>query len=233
MKEPMMSLFALPRRFTGDPRVDATLGRLYAETLRVDPDARAAASARGLDESSPAFYAAMKHAYMPVTPDLGATLYLLLRATRPRVAVEFGTSLGIGALWMAAALRDNGGGRLVATEFEPDKAARAAAHLAEAGLATQVEIRVGPAEHTLREATPDAVGLVLLDGAKSAYLPVLRVLEPGLAPGALILADNTDMDGARAFLDHVDAPDSGYVRAALSTAALGATHPFTLLMRAG
>ncbi len=227
-----MVISELPARFTDDPRIDATLGRLYADTLRVDPPARDAATAHGLDEASPGFYAAMKAAYMPVTPDLGMVLYLLLRATRARVAVEFGTSLGIAAIWMAAALRDNGGGRLVTTEYDPDKAVRAHANLADAGLGAQVEIVVGAAERTLQDHAPEAIDFVLLDGAKSAYLPVLRVLEPRLAPAALIMADNAGMAGARALLDYADAPGSGYARAALSTAALGATHPCTLLMRA-
>ena len=75
------------------------------------------------------------------------------------------------------------------------------------------------------------IDFVFLDGAKSAYLPVLRVLEPGLRPAALILADNTEMAGARSLLDYADAPANGYARAALSTAALGAMHPCTVLMR--
>ncbi|WDD92007.1 hypothetical protein Bsp3421_001971 [Burkholderia sp. FERM BP-3421] len=72
---------------------------------------------------------------------------------------------------------------------------------------------------------------MFLDGAKSAYLPVLRALEPRLGPTALIAADNAGMAGARALLDCADAPGNGYARAALSIAARGATHPRTLLMR--
>jgi hypothetical protein len=83
---------------------------------------------------------------------------------------------------------------------------------------------VGPARREPVEA--------FLDGAKSAYLPILRVLEPHLGPAALIVADNTEMPGARPLLDYADAPGSGYARAALSTMALGAAHPCTLLMRA-
>ncbi|WP_415914127.1 O-methyltransferase [Paraburkholderia sp. J12] len=134
-----------PSYFIGDARVDSTLHRLYADALRVDPVARAAATGRGLDEGAPAFYGAMKDAYMPVTPDLGMLLYALARATAAREAVEFGTSFGISAIWLAAALRENGG-RLVTAELDEAKARRAALNLAEAGLAERVEIRTGPAQ---------------------------------------------------------------------------------------
>ncbi|WP_063834419.1 O-methyltransferase [Paraburkholderia ferrariae] len=222
----------LPSYFIGDARVDSTLRRLYADALRVDPVARAAATGRGLDEGAPAFYGAMKDAYMPVTPDLGMLLYALARATAAREAVEFGTSFGISAIWLAAALRENGG-RLVTAELDDAKARRAALNLAEAGLADRVEIRTGPAQQTLAAGLPDTLDLVFLDGAKSLYLPVLQLVEPRLRRGALIVADNTDMPDARPFLDYTTRAASGYRAAALTTEALGARHPCRLLVRTG
>jgi predicted O-methyltransferase YrrM len=43
--------------------------------------------------------------------------------------VEFGTSVGISTLHLAAALRDNGGGRLITSEVEPSRVARARENL--------------------------------------------------------------------------------------------------------
>jgi predicted O-methyltransferase YrrM len=223
----------LPSYFIGDTRVDSTLHRLYAHALRVDPAARAAATGHGLEEGAPAFYTAMKGAYMPVTPDLGMLLHALVRATATRTAIEFGTSFGISAIWMAAALRENGGGRLITTEMDAAKAQRAALNLAEAGVDTQVEIRNGPAEQTLAERLPDSVDFVFLDGAKSLYLPVLQLIEPHLRRGALIIADNTDMPDAQPFLEYTRREASGYRSAALVTQALGALHPCRLLVRVG
>lgn len=37
---------------------------------------------------------------------------------RARAIVEFGASFGISTLHLAAALKDNGGGKLITTEFE-------------------------------------------------------------------------------------------------------------------
>jgi DNA-binding transcriptional LysR family regulator len=42
--------------------------------------------------------------------------------------VGFGTSFGVSTLHLAAALRDNGGGKLITGEFEPAKIARARAN---------------------------------------------------------------------------------------------------------
>jgi predicted O-methyltransferase YrrM len=81
--------------------------------------------------------------------------------------VEFGTSFGISTLHLAAALRDNGGGRLITSEFEPSKVARARRNLEAGGVADLVEIREGDALQTLAADLPETIDLVLLDGAKA------------------------------------------------------------------
>jgi predicted O-methyltransferase YrrM len=215
-----------------NPQAEAVIARLYAETLRVDPVARQAARDRGLaEDSGPGFYSAMREAYLPVTPALGALLHLLARSIRARTVVEYGSSFGISTLYLAAALRHNGGGRLIGTEIEPPKAQRARANLAEAGLDDLVEIREGDAARTLAENPPQSIDLLLLDGAKSEYLHLLRMLESRLRPGALVVADNSDMGGASPFLDYARDERNGYVAAALLTEALGAHHGNEILMR--
>jgi predicted O-methyltransferase YrrM len=214
------------------PVIRNVLDRLYSDTVRTDPVERDAARQRGLvDDGASGFYAAMKRAYMPVTPDFGTLLYLLVRASRAQSIVEFGTSFGISTLFLAAALRENGGGTLVTTELEPEKARQARRNLAEAGLDDLVDVRTGDARETLRGLAASSVELLFLDGAKALYLPALKLLEPALAARALIASDNVDMPSAQAYVDHVREPSSGYVRVAFSTAALGASHGHELLMR--
>ena len=55
-----------------------------------------------------------------------------------------------------------------------------------------MEIREGDALQTLARDLPDSIDLVLLDGAKSLYSPILSLLEGRLRGGALIVADNAD-----------------------------------------
>src|SRR3954447_8470638 len=45
---------------------------------------------------------ALDEIFMPISAAAGTLLYLLVRATRPATVVEFGTSFGISALYLAA-----------------------------------------------------------------------------------------------------------------------------------
>ncbi len=157
-------------------------------------------------------YEQLKDLWLPVSRETGALLYMLARGTKARNIVEFGTSFGISTLHMAAALRDNGGGRLISSEFEPSKVTKAREHLAEGGLADMVEIREGDALKTLATDLPDAIDLVLLDGAKALYTDVLTLLESRLRPGALIVADNADHSPE--YLARVRSLGSGYLSVA-------------------
>jgi predicted O-methyltransferase YrrM len=101
---------------------------------------------------------------------------------------------------------------VISTELHPGKAARARANLAEAGLADLVTILEGDALETLAD-LPGPVGFVLLDGWKDLYLPVLRLLEPRLAPGALVVADDTVSMATQMtdYLSYVRDPARGYL----------------------
>ncbi|MGJ5177656.1 O-methyltransferase [Bradyrhizobium oligotrophicum] len=154
-------------------------------------------------------YTQLKDFPLPVSRETGMLLYMLARSFEARSIVEFGTSFGISTLFLAAALRDNGGGRLITTEFEPSKIARARRNLEEGGLADLVEIRQGDALQTLSNDLPDTIDLVLLDGAKPLYADVLALLESRLSAGAFIVADNADHSPD--YLAHVRSPDHGYL----------------------
>jgi predicted O-methyltransferase YrrM len=145
--------------------------------------------------------------YLAVTPTYGRFLYAMARACKATRIVEFGTSMGISTIYLAAALRDNGGGRLIGSEFQPGKVARARANLEAAGLGDLVEIREGDARETLKDAGGE-VDLLLVDGAFSLYLPVLKLVEPYLRPGAVVLGENAfDPD----YLNYVRDPANGYL----------------------
>jgi predicted O-methyltransferase YrrM len=155
------------------------------------------------------FYAQLKDYALPVSRDTGRLLYMLARATGARAIVEFGTSFGLSTLHLAAALRDNGGGQLITSEFEPSKIARARDNLAAGGLADLVEIREGDALETLASGLPDTIDLLLLDGAKSLYMDIFGLVESRLRTGAVIVADNADH--CPEYLEHVGEPNNGYL----------------------
>lgn len=155
------------------------------------------------------FYGLLKDFPLAVSRETGALLYMLARACGARTIVEFGTSFGISTLHLAAALRDNGGGRLITSEFELSKVARARENLKAGGLLDLVELREGDALQTLSGNLPETVDLLLLDGAKALYPDILSLVESRLRPGALIVADNADHSPD--YLARVRSPASGYM----------------------
>ena len=196
-----------------DPRVVTALDRMYAGAAG---DGAARRRARGTATAWPRAMTAQEHAdaaaeiYMPVSAASGRLLYTLVRAARPALVVEFGTSFGISTLHLAAAVRDNGTGRVITTELSAAKARAARETFAATGLDDVITLLAGDARETLVD-LPASPGVVLLDGWKDLCLPVLRLLEPSLEPGALVIADDIDQQDLRPYLDYVRAPDSGYV----------------------
>ena len=203
------------------PRVKETLARLFQEAEEKDPavfaQVRAAAAQRGGDARDSQYAALLGGALMPVDERAGRLLYILARSRACRLLVEFGCSLGVSTIYLAAAARD-GGGRVITTEQDAGKVRRARENLAAAGLAEHVEVREGDARETLRTlAAPDAkqdakIDLLFLDGWKDLYLPLLQQLEPALRPGALVVADDLALfpQVLMPYLAHVRDPARGY-----------------------
>jgi predicted O-methyltransferase YrrM len=194
------------------------LDRLFAEAASSSPMSVPAIAALPADERDrlmhsktdyARFYALLKTMPLAVSRETGGLLYMLARSSGARAIVEFGTSFGISTLHLAAALRDNGGGRLITSEFEPSKAARARENLEAGGVADLVELREGDALQTLASDLPEVIDLVLLDGAKALYPEVLALVESRLRPGALIVADNADHSPE--YLKTVCAPGGRYM----------------------
>ncbi|WP_206243919.1 O-methyltransferase [Novosphingobium terrae] len=150
--------------------------------------------------------------FLAVSPAYGRFLYMCVRASGARRIVEFGTSMGLSTIYLAAGLRDNGGGTLIGSDLEASKVARARANLEAAGLADLVEIRQGDALETLRD-VGGTVDLLLLDGAFSLYLDVLKLVEPHLRSGAFVLAENAFEPG---YLAHIRNPANGYLSQAVA-----------------
>ena len=159
----------------------------------------------------------MKDFYIPVSREQGNFLYLVARALNAQRIVEFGTSFGISTIYLAAAVRDNGGEVVIGTELEPTKHKTATENLAAANLSEVVDIRLGDATETLKD-VPEPIDMVLLDGWKDLYLPVLKLLTPRLRKGAVVLADNiyTFKKSLRPYVEYVQSGDNGFQSETLS-----------------
>lgn len=155
-----------------DPRVASALDRMYSESKNQMSLLRERRGTFDQPMTAQQRADAMSEFYIPVTPEAGRLLYSLVRATRPATVVEFGMSFGISAVHLAAAVRDNGSGRVVTTELSDTKIAAAKKTFAETGLDDVITILHGDALTTLAD-LPGPVDFVLLDGWKDLYLPVL------------------------------------------------------------
>jgi predicted O-methyltransferase YrrM len=122
-------------------------------------------------------------------PDTAALLALLVRATRARKALELGTSNGYSTLWLADALRANGG-RLVSVEIEADRSSQAARNLDRAALRSAVDLRIDDAGDVLKESADEQWDLIFLDAERPAYPGYWPDLVRTLKPGGLLAVDN-------------------------------------------
>jgi predicted O-methyltransferase YrrM len=190
-----------------DPKVASTLDRMYTASRDQMKLLRERHGQFDRPMTVQERTEAMSEFYIPVTPEAGQLLYSLVRATRPQTVVEFGMSFGISAIHLAAAVRDNGTGQVITTELSDTKIAAAKQTFAETGLADAITILEGDALSTLTELS-GPVNFVLLDGWKDLYLQVIKLIEPSLSPGALVIADNTEAADTRTYLDHVRSPDN-------------------------
>jgi predicted O-methyltransferase YrrM len=139
-----------------------------------------------------ALYARAERVHLAASRQTCTLLYLLARSSNAHFVVEYGASFGVSTLHLAAAVKDNGGGRVISSEFVSSKIVRARDNLNKANLLEFVEIREGDARMTLARNLPTTVDLVFLDGAKQYYPHILSLLEPRLRPGGVVVADNIE-----------------------------------------
>lgn len=198
------------------PKVAALLDRLFSASDEGDPELLAriqkeADERFGGQRYAPELAPLFDQAYLPVPPEVGRFLYVLARASRPKYIVEVGTSFGVSAIHFACALKDNGAGRLISSELSRAKAKAAGENLASLGLEGLVDIRCGDAFEML-ERLEDPIDLLFLDGWKDGYLPLLKLLEPSLHSGSLVVADDIKLFPERlaSYLEYVRNPKNRY-----------------------
>lgn len=141
----------------------------------------------GLDSHAHAFFA---DKLVALDADKAELCHLLCRAMGARRVVEVGTSHGVSTLYLADALRANGGGVVIATEHEPVKAAAARDSYVEAGLDGLIDLRVGDLRETLRD-LEGPIDFVLMDIWTEMVRPAMELITPHLRSGSIVVCDNT------------------------------------------
>ncbi|MGW4147278.1 O-methyltransferase [Streptomyces albogriseolus] len=185
-------------------------GRLLGD----DPDEALAAALRDSDAAGLPPIA--------VSPLQGKLLQLLAGLTGARRVLEIGTLGGYSTIWLGRALPADG--RLVTLEYDPRHAEVAVRNIARAGLAGQVEVRVGPALESLpklADEQPPPFDLVFIDADKANNPHYVEWALRLTAAGSLIVLDNVVRGGRVADPENTD-PDVVGTRAALD---LFGSHP--------
>ncbi|KAF7122910.1 hypothetical protein CNMCM5793_001021 [Aspergillus hiratsukae] len=173
--------------------------------------------------STDSFHTLMRDKFIALEKDKCHFLYQLARTLNATSIVEAGTSYGVSTIYLALAVADNlaaaaaatpGKGTVIATEYEPAKAEQARKHWAECGesISSVIDLREGDLRETLKTNLPERVDMLLLDIWTPMALPALKLVQPKLRYGAVVVTDNTlsSAEGYKELLAYVRAPGSGF-----------------------
>ncbi len=106
---------------------------------------------------------------------------------RPMRVLEVGALVGYSAILMSEIMPK--GGKIISVEINPDIAEMARKNFERAEVSDRIELIVGDA----RQIIPTLTGpfqMIFLDAAKEQYLQYLKLAEPLMAPGSVVVADN-------------------------------------------
>jgi len=177
----------------GDAKLDALLDGLHATSTAEEEDIERyffherTGPWNGMEPRDHAFMASK---LVALDRDKAEFCYMMARAIGARRIVEAGTSWGVSTLYLAAAVRDNGGGVVFGAEYEPEKVKQARANFEAAGLSAFVDLREGDLVQASKR-FDGPIDFVLFDIWAHVVRPVLDVLLPRLRSGAVLVTDGT------------------------------------------
>ncbi|KAH0528826.1 hypothetical protein TsFJ059_003638 [Trichoderma semiorbis] len=208
-----------PNPVVAPDHVHALLNRLHEESLTQE-----AALPSTYLRKPEGFDDLMRDKFIALDQDKCQFVYQLARAIGARNIAEIGTSFGVSTIYLALAVGSNldrfgGEGKVIATEKEHTKAERARQHWKEAGddlVTRHIDLREGDLLQTLKNNVPQ-LDLVLIDIWAPVALPALKLLEPKLRSGAVVIIDNSISSATRykELLGHLRSPTNGYTNLTL------------------
>lgn len=135
-----------------------------------------------------AFIEKFRRDSLSTTPGDAMMLRILVQSLGAKRGVEVGVAHGFGAINMGIGFERNGG-HLYSVEIDSDRARQARENLRKVGLEKSVTIVEGDALKVLPTLDGE-FDFVFLDAVKSDYLRYLKMLEPKLKRGAVVVGDN-------------------------------------------
>lgn len=140
------------------------------------------------DEFRKAFIDGFRRTGLNTTPGDAMMLRILIESRGAKQGVEVGAASGFGAVNMGIAF-ERTGGRLFSLEIDAKRVAETRQNLQKVGLDKTVTVIEGDALKTLPTLKGD-IDFVFIDAVKSDYFKYLKLIEPKLTKGAVVVADN-------------------------------------------
>jgi len=142
--------------------------------------------------------AGIEFAEMQISPEQGQFMSLLVRLSGARRALEVGTFTGYSSICIAAALPEDG--RLLCCDESEEWTTMARKYWKRAGLEDRIELRLQPADSTLRQLIDDGQAetfdFIFIDADKQNYLNYYDAGLSLLRRGGLLAVDNTLWSGS-------------------------------------
>ena len=149
----------------------------------------------------------LENARMQIAPEQGQFMGMLVSLIRAENALEIGTFTGYSTLCVAAALPLDG--RLITCDIDKEWPTFGRRYWVEAGVASKIDVRIGPASETLDELLTEGMAgsfdFVFIDADKAGLDDYYEKSLQLVRIGGVIAVDNTLWSGKVADPDIYDA----------------------------
>src|SRR5687768_5268883 len=125
---------------------------------------------------------------LAISEEDGRFLRVLVATRNAKSILEIGAASGYSGIWLGLGARESGG-RVVAIEYDPQRAKEAADNVRKAGVGDVVRVIGGDAFAEIPK-LPGTFDLVFLDAWKPDYKKFFDLVFPRLTPGGVFVAHN-------------------------------------------
>jgi predicted O-methyltransferase YrrM len=144
-----------------------------------------------------------EHEFLPIIgPRKGKILAEAIRKAKPKHVLEVGTLIGYSAILIGKELEPEA--QITTIEIHASEAKAAEENVRRAEIPSKVRVIVGDAVKVI-PTLKDCYDAVFIDAEKTEYYEYLKLVEPNLHKGTVVIADNAGIfaDQMRNYLDYV------------------------------